>query len=207
MAFPSFFIIFVILIFIFQHHLRKNMKAENKSKDEFWQKEQSSLVVRKKEFTSEDFITPNIEELSLTIPPDMDPGDELQLKQLIKRLKDLSSLDMMNFSQLSNTEIRLKFGTANQSIVENNEYTYNNYLKALASYAYLMNEYKNKAESITALEQCISIGSDYSEHFHYLGKLYLEDRKVDEYKQLIDTASKMTTLNKKGILEKLESLT
>lgn len=207
MAFPSFFIIFVILIFIFQHHLRKNIKAENKSKDEFWQKEQSSLVVRKKEFTQDDYIVPKIDELSLAVPPNMEAGDELQLKQLIKRIKDLSSLDMMNFSQLTNTEIRLKFGTANQSIVTNNEYTYNNYLKTLASYAYLMNEYSNKTESIIALEQCISLGSDYSEHFHYLAKLYLEDHSTDKYKQLIDKVNKMTTLNKKGILEKLESLT
>jgi len=207
MAFPSFFIIFVILIFIFQHHLRKNNKIENKAKDEFWQKEHKSLVVRKKVLSKEDYIVPDITNLALSIPQDMEPSDELQLKQLVKKIKDLSTHDMMNFSDLSNTELRLKFGTANQSIITNNEYSYNNFLKALASYASLMNDYNLVDESLLALEQCISLGSDYSEHFSHLGQLYLDKHMQAEFNALKDTANTLISLNKKGILEKLKSLT
>jgi hypothetical protein len=207
MAFPSFFIIFVISIFVFQHHLRKNNKIENKAKNEFWQKERKSLVVRKKEFSKEDYIVPDITNLTLSIPKDMVPGDELQLKQLVKKIKDLSTHDMMNFSDLSNTELRLRFGTANQSIITNNEYTYNNFLKALASYANLMNDYNLAEESMIALEQCISLGSDFSEHFSHLGQLYINKHMQTELNSLKETANNLISLNKKGILEKLESLT
>lgn len=206
MAFPTLFILFLIGIFIFQHHLRKNMKIEDKTKDEFWRKEQSSLVVRKKEIAPEDYIIPDISELSFQLPEDMEPGDELQLKQLIKRIKDLSTHDMMNFSNLSNTDLRIRFGTANQSIITNNEYTYNNFLKALASYAHLINEYKHPEESIIALKQCISLGSDYSDHFVYLGQLYLDLHMPNDFSDLKTIANSLETSNKKGILEKLESL-
>lgn len=207
MAFPSIFIIFVIALFVFQHHLRKNMKVEDKAKDEFWRKEQASLVVRKKEISPEDYLVPDISKLSFNIPEAVEPGDELQLKQLIKRIKELSTHDMMNFSDLTNTDIRIKFGTANQSIITENEYTYNNFLKALASYAHLMNDYSQKDESIMALEECVSLGSDYSDHFVLLGQLYLDNQMTSELNKLKETVSKLETSNKKGILDKLESLT
>lgn len=207
MAFPTVFILFVILIFVLQHHLRKNTKLNDKAKDDFWQKEQASLVVRKKEFTPKDYIVPNIANLTLSIPEDLAPDDALQLKSLVKRIKDLSKQDMMNFNYLTNTELRLKFGTANQTIITNNENTYNNFLKALASYAFFMNDNNHINESIQALEQCIELGSDYSEHFIYLGQLYINQHLNSDLQELIDTANNLNSLNKKGILEKLESLT
>ena len=206
MAFPSFFIIFIIFILVFQHHLRKNNKIERKLKDEFWQKEESSLVIRKKEIPQEYYIHSDISSLSLSIPENIDPGDKGQVKQLIKRIKDLSNQDMMNFNQLSNTELRLKFGTANQSIITNNEYTYHNFLKTLASYASLMKEYDKGDESIKALELCISLGSDYSQHFYALGQLYLDQHMTSKLKHLKQIVLDRDFLNQKGILNKLESL-
>jgi tetratricopeptide (TPR) repeat protein len=113
---------------------------------------------------------------------------------------------MMNFSNLSNTEVRLKFGTANQSIITTNEYNYNNYLRTLSEYAGIMADNNNVPEAINAYEQCIALKSDYSNHFIELGKLYKTQNMSTQLKELFEKAELLESLNKKGILEKLESL-
>lgn len=48
MSFPVMFVWFIIAIVVFRYRLRKNDKASEDASRTFWQKEQASLVVRKK---------------------------------------------------------------------------------------------------------------------------------------------------------------
>lgn len=206
MAFPSFFIIFLIIIFVFQHHLRKNRKIEEQQKQAYWSKEQASLVVRKKEFSPDDYIHPSIDTLKLDTPTSLSEAEKLYLDQLISSIKSLSTADMMNFSHLTNTEIRLQFGTANQTIITNNEQNYTLFLKALGQYAKLMLEHKEIQEATSALEECIRLNSDFSEHYIQLGIIYHSQNNSSQLEILIAKANQLNSINKKGILDKLESL-
>jgi len=205
MAFPSFFIIFIILIVLFQHHLRKNMRLENQAREQFWAKEQKSLIVRRKDFSSTDYILIPKNTLDLSQPPNLDLGEKLYFKQLLKQINALEEQDMMNFSNLTNSEIRLKFGTANQTVISNNELNYNNYLKALAIIAKFFIEYTQDEKAIDILERCIEMNSDYTDHFITLAKLYQKHSQNVKLKQLLLTASNLETPLKKGLLEKLKS--
>ncbi len=205
MAFPSIFIIFVIFVVLFQYHLRKNMRQENINREQFWNNEEKSLSTRRKEFNDDDYIKPNLSKLSFPTVPSLNPGQTLHYKQVKNRLQELSSMDLMNFSNLTNTELRIRFGTANQTVITQNEANYNNFLKSLADYGHLMIEFEEINEAIVAFEECIRLGSDYSDHFLTLAQLYLQKKQRYKLTDLIEKAESLDSLNRSIILKKLAS--
>lgn len=206
MALPSLFILFITLVILFQYNLRKNTKIENKMKEAFWKNERDSLVVRKKDFTDEDYIHIPDTPLVLESTETFEEGDKLYYKQLVRQLNQLETLDMMNFSDMTNTEIRLAFGTANQTIVQNNEVNYNNYLKTLAKLSKLYEDYKLYPSAISILERCIAMNSDYKEHFLHLGAMYRKTNQQVSLKALITKADALESPMKKGLVDALKSL-
>ncbi|WZL80664.1 hypothetical protein QBE53_12730 [Vallitaleaceae bacterium 9-2] len=203
MSFPSIFIIFIILVALFQHHLRKNMRQENQNRAQFWSKEEKSLSTRRKELHPEDYITPNLTWLTLPDIPSLEAGQKIHYQQVSKHLQELSTMDMMNFSNLTNTEVRIRFGTANQTIITQNEANYNHFLKALAEYGHLMIELEEYQEAIHAFEEAIRIGSDYSDHYITLAKLYAQHHQHQKLSDLKHKASSLDSLNKTMIEKKL----
>ncbi len=206
MAVFSVFIIFIILVVLFQHHLRKNMRIEEEAKEKFWQKEKSSLIVRKKEFTESDYIKIPKDQVTFDLEPSFEKGDLMYYRQLIRKLHQLEKLDMMNFSHLSNTEVRLQFGTANQTIIQNNESNYNNYLQVLGKLAKLFADNNEHTMAIKILERCIAMKSDYRDHFILLGHLYSNSGNYVAIKELIKQAEALNSPLKKGLITSLKSL-
>ncbi len=205
MAFPSIFIIFVIFVVLFQYHLRKNMRQENINREQFWNNEEKSLSTRRKEFNENDYIKPNLSKLSFPTVHSLNPGQTLHYQQIKNRLQELSSMDLMNFSNLTNTELRIRFGTANQTVITQNEANYNSFLKSLADYGHLMIEFEEINEAIVAFEECIRLGSDYSDHFITLAQLYLQKNQRYKVTDLIEKAESLKSLNRSIILKKLAS--
>lgn len=205
MAFPSFFIIFLIIIFIIQHHLRKSRRLEETKKQAFWQQEQQSLSVRKKEFSKTDYIYPDLTQFDFALLNLLDPSIKIQLKQIESDLQRLAKLDMMNFTHMTNSEIRITFGTANQTVIQSNEEHFDLFLKTLAKYAHLMSDQEEYNEAILAFEHCIDLGSEYHDHYLSLATLYEKAHKKEALHHLIEKASSLNSLNKQALVKKLNS--
>ena len=206
MAFPSIFIIFLIFVFIFQHHMRKTTRQEKLNREKFWNEEKKSLSTRRKNFSQSDYIIPNLSKLTYPTIISIEPGQHLHYQQVTHQLKELSSMDLMNYSDLTNTEIRIRFGTANQTVIAQNEANYNRFLKVLAEYGYLMLEFEEVEEAIIAFEECVRLGSDYSNHYLTLAHLYLQKNQDYKVSKLKEKAQALNSLNKSVILKKLATL-
>lgn len=199
MGFPVVFFMFCIFSGLFYYHIKRTSRLERLQRDRFWSQEEASLIVRKKELQSEDFQYPDLSRLKLD-------SSHPEIQPLIEKIKALSKREMMSFPDLSNTELRLRFGTANQSIISQNEENYHSYLRHLASYGKIMLEFDDVEEALYAYEECIRMKSDFSDHFVELGKLYLLLGKVEDFKSLTEKAGSVTTLNKDIILNRLLKL-
>lgn len=205
MHIPVLFIWFLIFSVLFYYNIKKTSKKENAAKEAFWEQEQASLSVRKKEFDPSDYIKPELSRLSMVTPSTMDPGDSMHLSQLRQRLHSLETMDMMNFSHLSNTEIRMRFGTANQSIITTNEQHLHVFLKTLYEYGVFMVRHNETDEAIAAFELAVDLGSDYSNHYIELAKLYEARHNWASIEKLIHKAEAIQTLNRTLILNKLSA--
>jgi len=202
MGFPTIFALFVIFALLFNHRLNRLTRLEREAKVAFWESERDSLSVRKKEFVEENYLRPDIS--SLTFPQlDVKDYDLVLYESLKSKLLELSTKDMMNFSHLTNTEIRLQFGTANQTAIADNESAYNTYLKTLADYGKFMNEQGELNEAIIALEECIRMKSEYSRHYLFLAQLFAIIKNEEAFHQLCEKASTIDTTKQTNIHQKL----
>jgi len=179
------------------------MKTEAKRKQLFWEKEKRSLIVRKKELTEDDFIHCDISTLSFPKLLELEPHDKKQYRQLKERIDELSQLDMMDLTGLSNTELRLRYGTANQTLIQTNENNYHLFLKALYAYGHFLVEHNQINEAICAYELCIQLGSDYSKHFIGLADLYVQTQQHHKLSALIQRAKALDESHQTRLYQKL----
>ncbi len=204
-GFPSFLILFLTFLFIWNHNLQKRQKAHQANKEAFWGKERQSLVVRKKDIPAELYFHPDISCLSF---PDLalDAASKIKYEALKKQLHDSLSLPMLSFHDMSNTDLRLTFGTANQPVITQAEENYEAFLNFLYEYATLMKQHGKNSEAIAALEEAIRLKSDICQHYFLLGELYQAESDREALDVLIALAKDMTSASKQRILNHLTKL-
>jgi len=206
MHFPIVFVWFLLAIFIFRHHLRKNSKLSEHASKEFWEKEEASLVVRKQALNKEDYLIPNLPTSILQTEAFF---ANLNLPSLFRQQTQLSRLStqpMVNFQTMSNAELRLKYGTATLTSIELYEENYTQYIQLL----FLMGKNLYQANKVSLatiyLEEGVAIGSDIKEHYLLLAKIYATYTSMTSLTQLIEKAKTLRSLTSATLVTELEAL-
>lgn len=205
-SFPILFVWFLIAIFIFRHHMRKSQMAQEKSTNAFLDKEASSLVVRKKQLEEEDFLHPRLKIHDF-------PTQEFYAQHALEHLEGYGqaaiqqiSKPMVNFSHTTNTDLRLKYGTATITTIETYEEYYNIYIQSLYMLGKgLMAEGFNDLSAIF-LEEAVAMGSDNRMVYLDLANHYVNKHMADSYKELYERAKSLDSLTKTSLLNSLESI-
>lgn len=205
-SFPVVFVWFLIAIFIFRHHMRKDTKAQEKVSKAFWQKEESSLVVRKKNLAPEDFLHPSLTEADLK---DEDFYKDLGLSELYRQdlyLKELLKAKMVNFQHTTNTDLRLTYGTAMIKVIEAYEEDWNAYINTLFLMGKKLITTKAHRYGALLLEEGVSIGTDNRAHYLLLAKYYKDQGNSKALEALIHKAMDLESLTKDALLSELNTL-
>ena len=205
-SFPVVFVWFLIAIFIFRHHMRKDTKAQDDVSNAFWKKEESSLIVRKKELSPEDYLHPSLTEADLKDPAFY---DQLGLQELYRQelyLKELLNTKMVNFQHVTNTDLRLMYGTAMIRVIEGYEENWNAYINTLYLMGKKLIETDAHLYAAKLLEEGINIGSDNRPHFLLLAKYYKDQGNTLALEALIDKAKDLESLTKDALLKELNAL-
>lgn len=203
---PLLYIWTIIAFFVFHHHLRKNAKAQEDVTKAFWKKEESSLVVRKKELVDEDFIHPSLTGDQLKGEDWYKTQDQSALFRYEQHLKELLDKPMVNFQHMSNTDLRLNFGTANLTVVREYEENWNGYLTNLFTLGKKLFESGETDYSIQLLEEGIEMGTDNRYHFLLLGQHYKATKNHQAFDDLVVRAQSLESLTKTALLKALEDL-
>lgn len=201
---PILFIWSLIAIFIFRHHMKKSSKKQDDVSKKFWAKEASSLVVRKKELTQDDYVYPNLTEEDLKGEAWFEAQGQKSLYRYEKQIAGLLKQPMMNFQSMSNTDLRLTFGTANLTIIRENEERWNSYLKALYQIGSKLLASGETLYSIKLLEEGIAMGTDNRQHFLALGRYYKDSGNTDAFHRLLTTAQSLESLTKNALVRDLK---
>lgn len=206
MTFPILFVWFLIGIFIFRHHLRKNSKTEDAAHEAFWKKEASSLVVRKRDLDPKDYIKTS---LSSNLLMDQDFFDRIQAPELYRQQKylyDLSQKPMVNFQNLDNADVRLQFGTATITIIEAYENNYIQYIKTLHTLAQGLLAVDQEDLARQYLEEGIAVGTDIKGNYTLLATIYKKHQQQDPITNLYNIAKDLKTLTKTQLLKELDQI-
>ncbi len=114
---PVYFCLVMLFVIWFTYERKKNDTDYSKSKA-FWERERSATYVPKQSTDDIRFI-----EFTEDLIPTASDGDSDDLKAVIEDLHRLVGVKICDLSEFSNTDLKLKYGTANftdLSVADNN---------------------------------------------------------------------------------------
>lgn len=114
---------------------------------------------------------------------------------------------ILNLTGISNTELRLTYGTANLDPLTVYDQNFTNLIRTLQKWGSLLASADQKADAVTVLSYAVSIGSDIAGTYALLARLYKERGEVSKIEELKKAAEELTTLMKPSILQDLDRIT
>ena len=128
-----------------------------------------------------------------------------ELNEYICELRCMSELTIVNLTGLTNTDLKLKYGTANITILTEYDFNYTNLVTLLQKLAEKLYENDNPKLAIKVLEFAISTNTDVSKSYYLLAQLYTEAGTPEKISSLIDTAQNLNSLLKNTIVQTLQA--
>lgn len=119
----------------------------------------------------------------------------------------LADSRILNLTGVSNTELRLTYGTANLDPLTAYDQNFTTLIRSLQKWGALLASSGRKQDAITVLSYAVTIGSDIAGTYALLARLYKEQGNLSKIEELKETAEALTTLMKPSILRDLEQIT
>lgn len=191
---------FVAALAIFSVLIRRSGKRESTDTQKYWEKELKSNSVRKKSLDSLDYIT--IPESILQMKP---VNITEEISSYIHDLNDLSSEKIVNLTGISNTDLKLTYGTANITILSDYDFHYTNMVTTLQKLAECLVKADESELAMEVLEFAVSTRTDVSKTYYLLASLYQklgQEKKIDF---LIQTAENLNSMMKDSIVRNLKA--
>ena len=140
-----FFASFIVFCIWLTYQLKRQQKKETNASESYWAREAAANNTRKKPLDDVEFIT---------IPFEFLPMDTLKEDSAIaecqKTLSSLSDQQIVNFTGLTNTDLKLQYGVANLPFLSDCDQRYTLLARTLQKWASLLYEkgYTEEAKSI-----------------------------------------------------------
>lgn len=198
---PVIFGIIIIITVLIAYEKRKSEKLTKKTSEHFWDKEREANLVRRKDISNLPYIIIPCDSLPLS-----DHFENEELEQLRKQLLSLSEQRILNLTGLTNTEIKLTYGTANLSILCEYDQNFLVLLRTLSRFASLLYEAGNSSDAETILTYALQIGSDIHADFQLLARIYHDRKDIIGLDALIQRAESLSSLRKTALLSTLNKL-
>lgn len=185
----------IAFFFISKDNQKKKTVEQN-----FWDKEHRANFVRKKSLDGLNYITIPESLLSLQTK---NPSD--RTLSYLQDLRDLSSLPIVNLTGISNTDLKLTYGTANITVLSEYDAHYTQMVTILQKLAESLIADGEKEPATAVLEFAVSTGSDVSKSYYLLAELYQENNTPEKIDALIRHAQGLSSMMKGSILRNLQA--
>ncbi len=189
MAFPflTFFIVFLIALALRYAYLNKKQKE---TAEAFWAREEEAKHVPKKDLSEIDYITIPLDDLPVG------KYDDDEIRGIEDAILALSKKRLINITGMTNTEVKLAYGTDNLEVLSGMEEDYNELTVLLVDYAKALMEHDDHEAAKKVLSFGVEIGTDVSANYELLGDCLLA---LDQKKEIEDL--KQTVLERHLLLE------
>ena len=190
----------LILACVIAISIKKDKNTQENAEQNFWAKEHKSNFVRKKSLENLNYIS--IPEEILTLQPAQPTS---QILSYLQDLKDISALKIVNLTGISNTDLKLTYGTANITLLSEYDAHYTQMVTILHKLAEKLADSDDKENAILVLEYAISTGSDVSKSYYLLSELYTQVGTPEKIHSLIQQAENIQSIMKNAILQHLQA--
>ena len=189
---------FIIILIVIQLYLKKSTRSGSERSKKYWEREQKANSTRKQDISTLNYIKwddslPAIDN-SLTLADILNNSPEAL--KAYNNIQTLKTQPMLNLSEYSNTDLKLKYGVANLDTLTQYEDNYTSFIKSLSELGHILIEHKDISDATAFLEYAVRIGSDIRLTYTALYSLYSEAENASKIRQLRQYASIIKSVNK-----------
>ena len=197
---PIIFCLFIIFCLWLSYELKKGNKAIEAKEKQYWEREHNSNFVKKQ----------STDELVRITLPDNLPfhhdTDNQQLKNVEEKIKKLSSMEIINLTGYSNTDLKYKFGTANLDYLTTCDNNFLHLVTNLNQWSAILYDLNMNEDCKIVLDFAISINADASDIYLRRAQLCVLENDSQYIDKLIDNAKELSTIRKNHIIDKLNEM-
>ena len=157
-------------------------------------------LTRKKDLSELEYITLPIEQLPF---PNL---EDTEITEVQNRLQKLATEKIVNFTGITNTELKLQYGAPNIELLMAFDKNYLELVRSLYRYAKLLYDKGYKEEATAILEYGISIKTDVIANYTLLASIYKEKNDTKRIDFIISQAETLNSLTKNSLLTNLNAL-
>ena len=162
---PTFFILTLLLAVWIHYQKRRTDRIASKQSASFWEREHQANLTRKKDISNLDYITVPIQ--ALPFPE----TDSEEISDIQKHLYHLATGKIVNFTGLSNTDLKLMYGAPNINILMEYDKNYLELVRSLYRYGKLLYDTDRKDDAAAILEYALSVKTDISANYTLLATI------------------------------------
>lgn len=177
----------------------RNRKTTAAMEQEFWQRERAANSTRRKPLDDLNYITLPMEIFPMDLLQDIPKVEDY--RQIILSLKDQA---IVNFTGLSNTELKLRYGAPNITLLTTYDQNYTLLARTLQQWAQALYDNGYTAEACQLLEFAVSTGTDVSATYRLLIRIYQENGTPEKIDALFPVAESLTSAMQKPIVRMLQ---
>ncbi len=196
MPFFASFIIFIILV---SYEISKSRRQSRKNRQTYWDRENAANSTRRKPLDNLNYIA---------IPFDSLPMDTLKEDERVaechKTLRLLSGSPIVNFTGLSNTDLKLEYGAPNIDLLMRYDQSYTTLARTLQQWAKLLYDAGHIQEAEQILEFSMSTNTDVSGSYRLLADIYAAQGRKDKIAGLMEQAKTLKSASRNIIVRILQ---
>ncbi len=196
MPFFASFIIFIILV---SYEISKSRRQSRKNRQTYWDRENAANSTRRKPLDNLNYIA---------IPFDSLPMDTLKEDERVaechKTLRLLSGSPIVNFTGLSNTDLKLEYGAPNIDLLMCYDQSYTTLARTLQQWAKLLYDAGHIQEAEQILEFSMSTNTDVSGSYRLLADIYAAQGRKDKIAGLMEQAKTLKSASRNIIVRILQ---
>lgn len=189
----------ILFILVISHNLRKSKRIQSQNEMSFWQRERLANSTRRKSLDGLDCIRIPLDSL-----PMHTLEDSQKIGECLRIINELSTQPTVNLTGLTNTDLKLEYGTANITALTEYDQNYTLLAGTLQQWADLLYNEGYIEETRQILEFAVSTRTDVSRSYDLLSDIYLQNGQPEKFAGLIQTAETLNSLNKEVILRHLK---
>lgn len=194
-----FFASFIIFLIWLAYEIAKARRGSAALEESFWEKEARANQTRRKSLDNLNYITIPLDYLPTEILKDNE-----KVKEYSNLLLSLSESPIVNFSGLSNTDLKLEYGVANITLLMQYDQNYTILARTLQQWAELLYQENYRTEAQHLLEFAISTDTDVSGTYRLLAQIYCEENDSDKINALLARAENLKSGSKNIIVRALK---
>lgn len=188
-----------LFLWVFCRQLKRHTRSLQEEQQAFWQKEREANNVRKKSLENLDYIAVPLERLPITLHTDNET-----IADCVATITILSKCKIVNLTGITNTDLKLTYGTANITVLTEYDQNFTLLVTTLQKWADALLSLGDMIAARMVLEYAVEVKSDVTKTYLLLAELYAGQPETAMLSALLASAQKLTSPSGKMIVRRLK---